>query len=414
MTRTVGSDAKGDLRTQIEDLGRELRPALWSILESVAGPQPRPTRVARALALDKSLASRLVRAAQSDTDLELMHIVPSPAGLNILAESAARVSDPAAIEDLRAATERFQSLLDTVPGGRTAIDAQISESSFAVREKSEQIAKQASFKSMSFLLGQFCDVLATSLFLVPSPNGRTVDGIEISRRIGLRRMRPSIPLALLSFHVAPEDERPGDSIQFVSIDGETGERNPTAFLLPEYSTRPLPELEVMREGSITTLVLPPNPAVHAPAQLTSASRILNGWLQEPAAAVQSLRGYVLHVPARRLVRDVFVAEGLYPGATPKVSFVLPGPRASTPPPTDSGPRHFTTVDLATSIEQLPPAPYAYTLPGVRDHAAAIAHVLARAGHAATRFRGWRCATPYPVPLVEMIWWLSHPDFEPRK
>jgi hypothetical protein len=414
MTRILGPDAlQGDLRTQIEELGRELRPALWSILESVAGPQPRPTRVARALALDKSLASRLVRAAQADTDLELMHIVPSPAGLNILAHSAARVADPGAIEDLRAATERFQALLDTVPGGRAAIDAQISESSYAVREKSEQIAKQASFKSMSFLLGQFCDTLATSLFLVPSANGRTVDGIEISRRIGLRRMRPSTPLALLSFHIAPEDDRPGDSIQFVPID-DTAAPGPTAFLLPDFSTRPLPDLEVMREGSITTLVLPPDPTVNAPAQLTSAFRIRNAWLKEPENPVQSLRGYVLHVPARRLVRDVFVAEGLYPGATPRVSFVLPGPRASTPPPNDSGPRHFTTLDLATSIEQLPAAPLAYALPGVRDHAAATAHVLARAGHASTRFRGWRCAVTYPVPLIEMIWWLSHPGLEPRK
>ena len=65
---------------------------------------------------------------------------------------------------------------------------------------------------MSFLLGHFCELLSTTLFLVPSANGRTVDGIELTRRIGLRRMRPSTPLALLSLYVAPEDGRAGDSM----------------------------------------------------------------------------------------------------------------------------------------------------------------------------------------------------------
>ena len=104
--------------------------------------------------------------------------------MRIFADLASRYADPASISNLLAATERFEQLLDTVPGGRASIDAQISESSHVALLKREHIAKQASFKSMSFLLGHFCDVLTTTLFLVPSPNGRRVDGIEIQRRIG--------------------------------------------------------------------------------------------------------------------------------------------------------------------------------------------------------------------------------------
>ena len=39
----------------------------------------------------------------------------------------------------------------------------------------------------------------------------------------------------------------------------------------------------------------------------------------------------------------------------------------------------------------------------------IRHVLERTGHSMTRFRGWRCTMTYPLPLVEMLWWLSHPS-----
>ena len=123
--------------------------------------------------------------------------------------------------------------------------------------------------------------------------------------------------------------------------------------------------------------------------------------------MRSLRGYVLHVPCRKLVRDVFLPEDLFPGASPRVSFNIPGPGANEHAP-GSAPRHFASVDLTNSIEQLPIGPDACEVAGLADHAAAIRHVLERAGHGGTRFRGWRCTMTYPAPLVEMVWWLSHP------
>jgi hypothetical protein len=408
----AGELVRGELLPRIEAVGRDLRRAIATVLESVAGPRPRPTRVSRAIGLDKSLASRLVRAVKSTSDLDLMHLVPSPAGLHILADLATRHADPASIGNLLAAAERFQELLDSVPGGRAAIDAQISESSSVALEKREHIAKQASFKSMSFLLGHFCDVLTTTLFLVPSANGQRVDGIEIHRRIGLRRMRPSTPLALLSVWTEPGDGVRENAIAFDTLDGDRGASNPGGFLLPAFSTQPLPDLEVVRDGEMTTLVLAGDPSVNAPAQLTSVFRIRNGWPVTAEARIHSLRGYVLHVPCRQVVRDVYIAESLYPDAFPRVSFVLPGPRAATRPPRDDGDRHFTEVDLTATIEQLPVGPQSYAVPGVVNHGAAVRHVLERAGHGHTRFRGWRCAVTYPVPLVEMIWWLSHPSFGP--
>jgi len=395
------------LRPRIEAVGRDLRRAVATVLEAVAGPKPRPARISLATGLDKSLASRLVRAVQSPSDLELMHLVPSPAGLHILADLAARHADPASIDILLAATKRFERLLDSVPGGRAAIDAQISESSPAALEKREHIAKQASFKAMSFLLGHFCDVFTTSLFLVPSDNGQRVDGIEIHRRTGLRRMRPSTPLALMSVWSEPDDAATENAIRFETLDGELGSANPAGFILPEFSTQPIPELEVVQAGETTTLVLAGDPDVHAPAQFTSALRIRNGWPLIPESRMYPLRGYVLHMPCRRMVRDVYLAESLYADASPRVSFLLPGPRAAMQPPRDDGRSHFTEVDLTTSIEQLPPGLPSYTIPGVVNHGAAVRHVLERAGHGDTRFRGWRCAVTYPVPLVEMMWWLSH-------
>jgi hypothetical protein len=400
--------ARGNL-TQIEAISAELRRTITPVLEAVAGVSPRPTRISRVIGLDKSLASRLVRAALSSSDLDLMHLVPSPGGLRIFADLSSKYADPASISNLLAATERFEELLDSVPGGRASIDAQIADSSHVALLKREHIAKQASFKSMSFLLGHFCDVLTTTLFLVPSADGRRVDGIEIQRRIGLRRVRPSTPLVLLSLWGEPDDKVSENAIHLATIDGQRGAGDPASFLLPAFCTQPMPELEVMREHEMTVLVLAGDPLIHAPSQLTSAMWIRNGWSIEPEARIQSLRGYVLHTPCRQIVRDVYIADSLYPDATPQVSFVLPGPRPSMRTPRENGRRHYSEVDLARSIEHRAGRPPSYDIPGVVNHSAVVRHVLERTGHGLTPFRGWRLAMTYPVSLVEMVWTLTHPS-----
>jgi hypothetical protein len=97
------------LVTRIERLGGVLREALLPVLEQAAGKRPRLTDLTRTLGIDKSLASLLVRAANAPNDLELMHLVPSPAGLRILADSATRRARPSALARLRTAAVSCRS-----------------------------------------------------------------------------------------------------------------------------------------------------------------------------------------------------------------------------------------------------------------------------------------------------------------
>ena len=71
------------------------------------------------------------------------------------------------------------------------------------------------------------------------------------------------------------------------------------------------------------------------------------------------------------------------------------------------------MKLSAPIEALPPGK-PYSLPGSTNHDAAVRHVLERAGYAKTVFHGWRCAVTYPVPMMEMMWWLAHPEAPRRR
>ncbi len=404
-----GPSPATSLLERIRTTGTALRDPLARLLEELGGIPPRPARVIRTTGLDKSLASRLVRAMRADSDVEFMHRVPSPTGLRIFAESARGIADGSAVDALEAAIQGYQQLLDATPGGRDAIESLVSESSPDVREKREHVAKQASFKSMSFLLGHYCEMLTTSLFLVPSRNGRTVDAVEVQQRSGLRRLRPSTPLALLSLLTPPEGEPPDDATWIETIDGRVGRFAAPDFLLPGFSSAPLPELGLLVHGPMTTFLLAGDPDVRMPTRLTSAFRIRNGWAKEPAGRLQPLRGYVLHMPCRTVVRNVFVAEDVFPGGLPRVAFRIPTPGGFQNPELEDDRRHPGTIDLVAPIEQLPAGRRAYEVPGVPDARAAIEEALERSGLGSTRFRGWRCTMAYPVPLIEMFWWLAMPE-----
>ena len=394
---------------QIEAVARELRAAIAPVLRAAAGPDVRPMKLARAIDIDKSLASVLVRAVNSPGDRDLLHFVPSPTGLRILAEHTAGVASRAATRRLEAAIESFRALLEATPGGRAALDARLSEGARALGTKRENSSKQAAFKAMSFLLGYYGDVMASTLFVVPAEDGRMVDGIEIFRRQGVRRMRAATKIPLFNFTPWADDE--GTDVPATRLDPLVPDKagpSPSNLLLPEYCTKPMPAVEVEREGRSTAVVLPGADGAEGALDFAWAFRLRNGGAREPAPGVHSLHAYFVHMPTRRVVRDIFLAESIYEGAEPFASWALPATQQHDHPPGDGRPRYYGQVDLEGAFEPLAGTRRPFAIPGLPGHDRLTEDVLARVGHDRTRFRGWRCTLNYPVPLLDMYVWLRHP------
>jgi len=401
----------GALEHRIVAVAGELQAALTPLLEQLAGSPPRPVRLTRANpgpGLDKSLASRLVQAAKAESDMQFLHLVPSPTGLRMLLERARELADAGLVERTARAVERFQSLLDALPGGRQALDAHMGESQASIREKREHIARQASFKAVSFLFGHYCETLATALFVFPSRTPGQVDLLEVHRRIGLRRLTPSAQLPLLSVSTVREpsgDEPPADddpsSPAMADVTGNPNACDPSDFLVASASSDPQPALQVEREGTTATFLLAAGSVDMTPLRLTTAFRVLRAEPQAHAGAYRVLRNYMLHTPCRTLVRDVYLADGLWPDAFPQVGYYLPSPSGMPAVDLDPGEPHYRRVNLTTRIEQRPHGAEGFAFAGIADQRAALESVLARAGLDARVFRGWRCEMAYPVPLIEM-------------
>jgi len=399
------------LSARIEETAHSLRTALAPLLEELCGAPLRPSRLIQRLGIDKSLASRLTRALRAGSTGELLHLIPSPSGLrSVLDRAAEKSADPGRLASAEDCVVRFQELLDGLPGGRAALDASLSRSHPELRETRERSSRQAAFKAMSYLLGYYCESLATALILEPSPDGSQVDGVEVHQRVGLRRLRPETPLAIMSFSFDQKSRGLENEPWVETLDGTSASADPSHFVLPELCSQPTPRLETHEIGEQTVFVLGDrDPSLEAPITLTSGCRFRNCWPRDlKEASSHASRQYLLHLPSKVLVRDIFIRDDLYVGAIPEILHELPkSPIGPGRPRGVAG--KISTLDIATSIEQLRPGldgAATGLIPGYRD---TLLKAFQRSGLDPNRFRGYRCTLAYPVPLVTMSWWLRPHD-----
>jgi hypothetical protein len=410
MTASPKRALENSIETGLRHVARELRASLEPIILEVAGPVPRPSRLAQRLEIDKSLASRLSRAFRREDSLEFMHLLPAPTGLRIFLAGAAEAQvDARLCQQAENSVDQFQALIDTTPGGRATLDAAISARSEEARNRNERSAKQAVYRGMSYLLGLHCETIVTSFIIQPSEDGDGVDAIDLHQRIGLRRLRPSAPVGIFSLRLHPPSEGGTPAPQVRTLDGGPAS-DVESHLLPDFSSAPLPEMEALHNGTQTTIVLSgEDPKMEAPMTLTSAVVISNVMQRYRTEGCEDeWRGYLLHYPCKTVIRDVFIRDDLYVGSVPEITFHIPTPKGLETVRHPSPFKTLNTLDLSIPIENLGRGLEQLAPREVPTYPLLVRQVFERTGWDASRFRGYRARVIYPVPMVFMTWWFPLP------
>jgi len=386
------------------EIAERLRTCLTLVAREIAGPAFRPTRLVEALGIDKSLASRVTRSLRSVSPYEVLHLMPSPAGLGIFLDGAEGYGcPPAMLGRARDAVAAFQDLLGQISGGRAALDALMSESVVEVRESAERTASQTVYRAMSYLLGFRCDTITSAIILQPSESGALVDGIEVGQREGVRRLRPSAPVALFSANIATDV--PPEATRMEGLQNGTPLHDPRSVLLPDFCDPREPSLELHQTGPHTIFALSDEyDTLERAVTVSYAFFVRNGYLRwRREDQEEEFRLYLLHYPCKLLIRDLYIRDDLYVGAEPQIRLEFPVPPGA-PRPGFKGPAsRLNQLDLSAPIVSLGRG--VHSAAGASQHARMMTHVFRTAGLDPERFRGYRVRIAYPVPMITMGWWI---------
>jgi hypothetical protein len=281
----------------------------------VPGNPQGPVSLARAIGVDKVLASRVLRAATNQDPVAVLQMMPGPEPLRRLARAAGKKGvSRELVSQLVAAVDEFDNLIRSEAGDRSALDAILSSWLPEARAEFELRRKQAIFRAQSQLRGQAAQNYVSTAIMHPSADGQHIDIVWIMGLLGLQRLRPGMPIKFATRRVSGENApRRPSTLDGVAVEGLDGLR------LEQYSSKPLAELKVHRVGNVVHYTLgdggygPKSAAdlVFAEVNFSEIARY------RPPEQKRKRHVFAeVNVPAEHLIFDVLVHEDLLPPTGP--------------------------------------------------------------------------------------------------
>lgn len=404
------------LEVQIAAAGERLLRGLGPLVDAVAGSggERGPVAVSKRLKLDKVLASRLLRAIDSNDPMAAMHRMPGPEPLRRVLKACEKLGvNPAVLTAAREAVDGFDELIRTELGDRSALDTVVSAWVPEARRAFELRRKQAAFRAVSELRGVRTETLLSAVLLAPSREREDrIDVVWISWLLGLQRLRPAATVKIVSRRLGhpPAGAAGGTDRRALTLGGRPLEEDPASVCVDEFCSSPLPSLDVQRRGEVAHVMLAGR--AFGPASVIDLA--VAEWSPEdlprrvPALpSGRERRAYVfseVSTPAMRSIFDVFVDRALWAEQTPRLDVYdtsFEGVANVNDPSRD-----VDRLDLAEKLETLGEGIDRARASGVARYVELLTHVCGRTGMDARRLRGFRSTIDYPLygsqPTVSFV------------
>lgn len=398
------------LRALSKAMCSALEQTLKAALHATDARSIRPVQLTQGLGLNKSLASRVIRALHETDPLRALRGIPTPQGLHLIERAAREANaDEAALERLSDAASAYAELLSEFSGGRTDLEATLAGWIPEERERAERDARRSVFRGMTTLSGTRAGTVYNSLYLIPSPTDPSkVDSLLIAIRQDVRRLRVGAPLLVMSFGPFGEDD--GWKERRRTLDGQPVDNDPRTFLLPDLCSHPLPELQLAQSRCDATEIRIAEDAldVNESATLGLGCRTIEHFERYATEAGRYGQMAVrAGRPTEAMTLYLFVHSEIEidgdPFATVTLDHPVPRVERREPPVPDSDER-----TRAPKVIRLDEHPSGLSSQDVRSCKAIAENATREAGFSPDQFRKFRTRIEFPIQSEELVLWWKLP------
>lgn len=381
------------LERRISEAGEDLLGAFVRVIDQVPGGDSGPQRLAKELGIDKVLASRMLKAVRAPDAMSVVHRVPGPEPMRRVIKASSRLGvNPDDIRDATEAIDRFETLIRTEIGDRSALDAILSAWVPEARREFELRRKQAAFRAMSQLKGVQARVYAECAIFWPSADGEHIDIVWIKSVVGLQRLRPGGRVKFTSHRAI---ERGGGRSTY-TLTGEPVE-GVESSTLGAYCTIPTPKLETHHAGEVVHYLLEPGGFGAQSAIDLVTCEVNRAEIDRFVPSERSRKAWAssdINIPSRRMQFDVLVHRDLYNSAFPELRVydtTIQGQADINDPSRD-----VDQLDLLESIDDLGAGLARFGSSHVPRYRQMIGEVCSTLGFDPDQLRGYRVSSDYPI------------------
>lgn len=381
------------LERRINEAGEALLNSFVRVIDQIPGGDAGPQRLSKELGIDKVLASRMLKAVRAPDPMSVVHRVPGPEPMRRVIKASSKLGvNPEDIKNAGDAIDRFETLIRTEVGDRSALDAILSAWVPEARREFEIRRKQAAFRAMSQLKGVQAEVYAECAIFWPSADGEHIDIVWIKSVYGLQRLRPGIRVKFTS-HRAIEE---GTGRQTFTLAGDPVDSVDSATL-PKYCSDPTPSLQVQHAGEVMHYLLEPVGFGAQSAIDLVTCEVNRGEINRYIPNERKRKAWAssdINIPSRRMQFDVLIHRDLYASALPELRIYdtcIQGQADINDPSRD-----IDQLDLLESIENLGSGLNRFGSSHVPKYRTMISEVCATLGFDPELLRGYRVGTDYPI------------------
>ena len=392
-SETLDIRSKGSLEVRIHTAGEDLLKGFVRVLDQIPGGDSGPQQLAKELGVDKVLASRILKAMRAPDPMSVIHRVPGPEPMRRLLKASSKCGvNRDDLVSANSAVDRYESLIRSEIGDRSALEAILSAWVPEARREFELRRKQAAFRAMSQLKGAQVDVYAETAILYPNEDGEQIDIIWIKAVIGLHRLRPGVQVKFTSRRqVEHHDQRTTCTLAGEPIDGVS------STVLDAYSSSPTPELEIQKAGeTIHYLLNEDSFGVSSSINLVTCD-VNRAEIPRYMPKERNRKAWAaseISIPSRRGHFDMLVHKDLYTQSFPELRIydtTINGQADVNDPARD-----VDQFDLLESIENLGTGINRFGSSHVPNYRQMIDDVCAQLNYETEALRGYRCITEYPI------------------
>ncbi len=385
--------AMGGLETRINAAGEDLLSGFACVLGQIPGGDAGPQRLAQELGIDKVLASRILKAVRAPDAMSVVHRVPGPEPMRRLLKASGRAgANPADVRRAGAAVDRFESLIRSEIGDRSALEAILSAWVPEARREFELRRKQSAFRAMSQLKGAQVEAYAEAAIFWPSADAEHIDIVWIKALIGLHRLRPGVRVKFTSRRsVEDPGARKTYTLAGDPVEGVSG------AALTNYCSDPTPTLEAVRAGEMMHYVLKDEGYGASTSLDLVTCEVNRGEIARYIPQSRQRRAWAssdINLPSRRMQFDVLVHRDLYTGSFPELRVydtAISG-MADINDPT----RDIDQLDLLESIDNLGAGLGRFGSSHVPRYRQMLEEVCSTLGFDGDALRGYRVSSDYPI------------------
>lgn len=272
--------------------------------------------VAERLGIHRKLAWQLIKVAYSEDPFVAAKHMPSARSVEALSNAAReRGVDPALIEAIDGASQRFQSLITRHAADRAEFEMLIESHCGDGEHQDDHRWRQMSYEGNSFTWGAHCKTLLALSIMTPSmERERYFHMVQVRGLMGFRQTRPGVRWVVNQSVAVDDEKRPESGMRREPLDPRAAAAHSGVPVLPEYCSDPVPELA----RTPTPDGMMQDEFVSGSVGLQGERTLVTGEILRDIAPTHATEhdktahfGSAVRTPAEMLHFDMFVRAGLF-------------------------------------------------------------------------------------------------------